>query len=318
MTVSSVTSRWSYNGNGSTDTFAYTTKIFATSDLDVYVDGVLKTLTTHYTVTGAGEDSGGNVVFTSGNIPAAGTANVVIVKDVPYTQPSSLPLGGSFLSTIVEGMVDRITILVQQSLSTINRTLRQAPADATDIGALPVKADRADKLLAFDSNGDPTATVASDLDLSTVTAFASTLLDDANAAAARTTLELGTAALSDSADFEAADADILKADTADVLTKGFAGTPYNAGTQSTGTFTPDEANGNLQYAVNGGAHTLAPPTNNCTMIVQYTNNGSAGTITTSGFTLVDGDAISTTNGDDFFFFIVKNNAFSSLTVKALQ
>lgn len=119
-------------------------------------------------------------------------------------------------------------------------------------------------------------------------------------------------------DVQAYDADTLKADVADVLTAGFAATPYNAGTKSTGTFTPDEANGNFQYAVNGGAHTLAPPTNNCTLIIQYTNNGSAGTITTSGFTKVDGDSLTTTNGDDFFLQIIKCNGFSSLTVKALQ
>lgn len=114
------------------------------------------------------------------------------------------------------------------------------------------------------------------------------------------------------------DADTLKADVADVLTAGFAHTPYNAGTKSSGTYTPDEADGNIQYAVNGGAHTLAPPTNNGTIIIQYTNNGSAGAITTSGFTLVDGDTITTTDGDDFFFSIIKANGFSSLTVKALQ
>jgi len=127
-----------------------------------------------------------------------------------------------------------------------------------------------------------------------------------------------TVGLAIGVDVQAFDADILKADTADVLTAGFAGTVHDAGTKSTGTYTPDEADGNLQKAVNGGAHTLAPPTNDCTIIVQYTNNAFAGTITTSGFTLVDGDSFDTTNGNDFFAFIVKNNGFSSLTVKALQ
>jgi len=117
---------------------------------------------------------------------------------------------------------------------------------------------------------------------------------------------------------QGADPDTLKADTADILTAGFAGTVHNAGTQSSGTYTPNEASGNLQRAVNGGAHTLAPPTNDCTIIVQYTNNASAGAITSSGFTKTDGDSFSTTNGDDFFCLIVKNNGFSSLTVKALQ
>jgi len=74
----------------------------------------------------------------------------------------------------------------------------------------------------------------------------------------------------------------------------------------------------LQYAVNGGAHALAPPTNNCIFVIQYTNNASAGAITTSGFTLVDGDAFSTTNGNDFFAFITKLNGCSHLTVKSLH
>ena len=82
--------------------------------------------------------------------------------------------------------------------------------------------------------------------------------------------------------------------------------------------TPNEADANFQHVINGGAHTLAPPTNNCTLVIQYTNNGSAGTITVSGFTKVDGDDATTTNGDDFFFYITKLNGFSLLTVKALQ
>jgi len=117
---------------------------------------------------------------------------------------------------------------------------------------------------------------------------------------------------------QAYDADTLKADLTDTLTVGYAATPYNAGTKSSGTFTPDEANGNFQYGVNGGAHTLAPPTNNCTIVIQYTNNASAGTITTSGFTIVVGDTLTTTNGDDFMFYITKNNGFSVLSVVALQ
>lgn len=117
---------------------------------------------------------------------------------------------------------------------------------------------------------------------------------------------------------QAYDADILKADTTDTLTVGFATTSYNAGTKSSGTYTPDEANGQFQYAINGGAHTLAPPTNDTAITIQYTNNASAGTITTTGFTVVTGDALTTTNGDDFLCDIRKINGFSQLHVTALQ
>ena len=119
-------------------------------------------------------------------------------------------------------------------------------------------------------------------------------------------------------DVQAFDADILKADTADVLTAGFAATVHDLGTISSGTTTLDEANGNLQKCVNGGAFTLAPTSNSATVILQVTNNASAGAVSTTGFTLVDGDTISTTNGDDFFFYCTVIGSFSHLTVKALQ
>lgn len=101
------------------------------------------------------------------------------------------------------------------------------------------------------------------------------------------------------------------------LTAGFDATSHNAGTKSSGTFTPDPADCNLQYAVNGGAFTLAPPASDTTMVVQITNNASAGAITTSGFTKVNGE-FTTTNGDDFMCYIARVNGFSHLNVVALQ
>lgn len=147
-----------------------------------------------------------------------------------------------------------------------------------------------------------------------ITTLGRALLDDTGQTTMHSTLGLvvGT-------DVQAFDADTLKADTADVLTAGFGTTAYNAGTKSSGTYTPDEANGNMQYAVNGGAHTLAPPTNNCTIIVHYTNNASAGAITTTGFTLVEGAAdLTTTNTDEFLAYIAKVNDVSHVVFKALQ
>ena len=135
--------------------------------------------------------------------------------------------------------------------------------------------------------------------------------------AARATTPAGVASIIGSV-LQAYDADTLKADTADVLTAGYACTVHNAGTKASGTYTPDEADGNMQKFVNGGAHTLAPPANDCTLVLQQTNNASAGTITTSGFTIVDGDDFTTTNGHDFFLYITNSDSFSLLTVKALQ
>ena len=146
---------------------------------------------------------------------------------------------------------------------------------------------------------------------------ASNLSDLNSASTARTNLGVAIGS-----DVEAFNADILKADEADELTAGFSAAAHSAGTKSSGTFTPDVDDGNFQFATNGGAHTLAVPTKNCTMVILYKNNASAGTLTTSAYTVKDGDDLTTTNGHEFFFYITRINdgstTFSLLTVKALQ
>ena len=66
LTVGDITPRVQYTASAGQTTFAYAFPIFANTDLKVYIGSTLKTLTTHYTVTGAGTSSGGNVVLGSG------------------------------------------------------------------------------------------------------------------------------------------------------------------------------------------------------------------------------------------------------------
>jgi len=102
-------------------------------------------------------------------------------------------------------------------------------------------------------------------------------------------------------------------------TAGVTATAVDDGTKSSGTYTPATAGGNMRYIVNGGAFTLAAPTGGSfTMVIQITNNASAGTITLSGFNKTSGSPLTTTNGDDFLLYITVCNGFKFANVVAMQ
>lgn len=113
---------------------------------------------------------------------------------------------------------------------------------------------------------------------------------------------------------------LVKSDADKSLTAGYASSADNDGTISSGTYTPTYVGGNMKRIVNGGAFTLAAPTvaGDFTLVIQVTNDASAGAITVTGFSRTSGDTITTTSGDDFVFYITKINGFKTLHVQALQ
>ena len=163
MTISSTTVKNSYSGNGSNDTFVYGFKIFANTDLQVIIRSAAgtettKTLTTHYTVTGVGSASGGNVVFTSGNIPTA-TETVVLIRNVPQTQAIDYIANDPFPAETHEEGLDRATMTTQQVQEELNRSIKLSRTNTMTSTEFTVGAtDRANKILAFDSSGEISVT----------------------------------------------------------------------------------------------------------------------------------------------------------------
>lgn len=123
-------------------------------------------------------------------------------------------------------------------------------------------------------------------------------------------LELANTAIQDLPD---PDPNTLYRNLTATLTAGYTATPFNAGTKSSGTFTPAPADGNLQRYVNGGAHTLGKPTADCSIVVLITNNSSAGAINTSAFAKVRG-GFTTVNAAQFFANIVVINGVGLLSI----
>lgn len=195
MTVSSATNRKEYAGNGATTAFATSPVVFfATTDLAVYVvvdaTGVatLKTITTHYTVSGGAGDVGTVTMITA---PATGET-LVIVRDVPATQGSDLVNNNGSDAEVVEDALDRLTMLAAQNEAAIDRALRLTDSDISGVD-MTITGLEAGNLIAVNSAGtglEPKTPTS--LSLVAVSAFINTLIDDTTAAIARATLLIET------------------------------------------------------------------------------------------------------------------------------
>ena len=162
MTISTTSSRISYNGNGVTTIFAFPYRFLNQGHLVVVsIDSLgaetVKTITTHYTVSGAGDPAGGSVTMLTA--PATGT-RLVIYRDTDVTQETDYVSGDPFPAESHETALDKLTMIMQEKTPGAGGATRaiQIPiGDPTSvITTLPPSIARLDKLLVFDSDGDVT------------------------------------------------------------------------------------------------------------------------------------------------------------------
>jgi hypothetical protein len=157
MTVSSSTSRVQFNGNGSTTVFAYSFKIFDQNDLTVILRSAagvetVRTITTHYTVSGVGNAGGGNVTMLTA--PASGET-LTILREQDLVQELDLVENDPFPSQSVEDALDKLTFIVQQHDEELGRAIKASRTNTiTNSEFTILAADRANKVFAFDSSGN--------------------------------------------------------------------------------------------------------------------------------------------------------------------
>jgi len=190
MTVSTTVNKVSYTASAAQTTFAYTFKIFADGDLKVYVNSTQKTLTTDYTVTGAGDVGGGNIVFGTG---LSASDSVVIERVLDLTQGVDYVENDAFPAETHEGALDRLTYIEQQQQEELGRAIKFATT-ITDAGGVELDFNieaRKNKAFIFDSSGDFTLSEDDYNDqLTNVTAQAiAAAVSEANAASSEANAE---------------------------------------------------------------------------------------------------------------------------------
>jgi len=199
MTIAAETNRVTYSCNGVLTDFAFEFKVFSEDDLRITITdsggtATVLTITTDYTVAGENGkfESGGTVSTvkevdgTMGPYAWATGYSITIELDLDIKQETDLVYGGTYSTSDIERMADRLTKICQQLNDAINRSVVLSAASALSGLTIPdLIAGR--YLYAADAETLGWA-VSVDTTALTVSDWAKTLLDDVNAAAALGTL----------------------------------------------------------------------------------------------------------------------------------
>jgi len=133
-------------------------EFFDDSDLNVYIDQALQTITTNYTVTG-GSGSTGTVTMT-----VTGPKTVIITRDTTIERTTDFTAGVDINRAALNTQLDTLTAIAADNKDFIERSIRIKDFDPSTASLeLPDATTRADKLLSFDTEGGVSVQAASDL-----------------------------------------------------------------------------------------------------------------------------------------------------------
>jgi len=168
ISVSNNTPRVSYTvSEGATQTsFTVNFEFFADADLRVFVDNTLKTITTHYTVSGGNGSTGTVTMSVTG---ASGGSTVVITRDIALERTTDFPTQGAFNISSLNTELDKLVAIDADVDDTIGRSIRLQDSDASASMELPLKASRAGTVMAFNAS---TGAVEAGPSISSVTTVA--------------------------------------------------------------------------------------------------------------------------------------------------
>ena len=130
-------------------TFAVPFEFFDNADLNVYVDGTKKTITSHYTVSGGSGSTGSVAISVTG---ISGGSTVIITRDIALARTTDFPTSGPFDVATLNTELDRFTAQLADQKDQNDRSISLADDDEAVSMTLPDKANRIGKTLAFNAS----------------------------------------------------------------------------------------------------------------------------------------------------------------------
>lgn len=150
INLSDNTPRVSYDvASGVTQSsFTVSFEFFDDEDLNVYVDGTQKTLTTDYTVTGGDGATGSITMSVTG---AAGGSTVVITREIDLKRTTDFPASGAFKINSLNTELDKFIAIAADIDDEVSRSLRLTDYDVAANLTLPDLDTRKGTVLAFNT-----------------------------------------------------------------------------------------------------------------------------------------------------------------------
>ena len=148
-------------------TFAVPFEFFDNTDLNVYIDGTLQTITTNYTVSGGDGSTGSVSMSVTGG---ASGSSVVITRDITLERTTDFPVSGAFNIVALNTELDRLVAIAADLEDQANRALQLTDFDAAVSLVLPDVDTRKGKTLAFNASTGAVEAGPSITDVQTVSA----------------------------------------------------------------------------------------------------------------------------------------------------
>ena len=137
MSISTQTGRTDYTGNGSTASYGYTFLIFDDDHIQLIArdpdngDEYVLEKSTHYSVSGVQNPSGGTITLVDGAFPWIDTNGyledawaLAMIRSVPITQETDIRNQGAYLPEMHEDALDYRTMVDQRQQEEIDRSIK--------------------------------------------------------------------------------------------------------------------------------------------------------------------------------------------------